>query len=158
MHREQRKTHFVAPQRTDTHSQMHFKHSCLTHTHTHTKEHRVSFHCLTKCPSSSHTSHTTHTNNFLRKHTQIQIKKKVNASAHGRKQSFDTMTLYLCLSDRVPCLSLCLELSSLLGSPHKTQLGLCSSAYHFTFYPLSFFSTHLSLPLSLSHCHDDILL
>lgn len=38
--------------------------------------------------------------------------------------SLDSNILYLCLSDRVSCLFLCLRLSSLLGSPQENTAGL----------------------------------
>lgn len=123
--------------------------SLNTHTHTH---------CLTTCPVSSHTPHRTqhtHIKSFpLKTHTNTDKKESEckRTWPEALFLSLDTLTLYLCLSDSIMSLSLsdcCLH----RAHHRKTQLGFCSSPYHFTFCPPVCLSV-----LSLPRCRDDTLL
>lgn len=165
MPREQIKTHSVAPRRTDTHNMIFTKtllpDTTASQTHTHTPKNTP---CLSTAlqralRAPTHPTMCTHTqNNFLWKYTQIQIKRKSNASTHGQRHSFCLLTprLYISvyLTECHVSLSPCLWLSSLMGSPHKTQLGFCSSPHRFTFSP----PFCLSYRHPSSRCYDDILL
>lgn len=113
----------------------------LLHTHTHTHNTQLSPKVLMKLMQCTQ-------NDFLWQHTQIQIKRKLNASAHGQKQrllvffwSLDMKTLYLCLSDRVVihlCLCLIVISAGLSTGKHSwasallpiTALGLILSVWH----------------------------
>lgn len=114
----------------------------------------VSLHSLTKCPPNSCNTHKmissdTHTNTD---------KRKLNARAHGQKQSFFfffgllTLRLYISVYLTECHSSLSLSDCHLWWALHrKTQLGFCSSPNHFTLSdPFCLPLRHVYPPISLS--------